>query len=132
MELIKLFADNEIGNIYYNPKFDYLAFEGANGDVIFNKILDSNVTPKNMIEFTIFNTSLSEDDQLYSKMLLDDDWQYSDKIVISSGIKNSETHHYSLDKYYSYYDDFKWELDNLSKTFQSYCDLTKFIDRRLE
>lgn len=127
MELIKLFADNEIGNIYYNPKFDYLAFEGANGDVIFNKILDSNVTPKNMIEFTIFDTSLSEDDQLYSKMLLDDDWQYSDKIVISSELKNNETRHYSLDKYYSYYDDFKWELDNLSKTFQSYCDLTKFI-----
>lgn len=132
MELIKLFADNEIGNIYYNPKFDYLAFEGANGDVIFNKILDSNVTPKNMIEFTIFNTSLSEDDQLYSKMLLDDSWQYSDKIVISSELKNSETRHYSLDKYYSYYDDFKWEIDNLSKSFQSYCDLVKYFDKNLE
>lgn len=129
MELIKLFADNEMGNTYYNPKFDYLAFEGANGDVIFNKILDSNVTPKNMIEFTISDAILSEDDQLYSKMLLDDSWQYSDKIIISSEIKSRETHHYSdIDKYYSWTKKSMEDYVSLFKDYKKYLDDSSFTD----
>lgn len=131
MELIKLFADNEMGNTYYNPKFDYLAFEGANGDVIFNKILDSNVTPKNTIEFTICDVSLSEDDQLYSKMLLDDSWQYSDKIIISSEIKSRETHHYSddiINKYYSWTKKSMEDCVSLFKDYKKYLDDIKYVD----
>lgn len=129
MELIKLFADNEMGNTYYNPKFDYLAFEGANGDVIFNKILDSNVTPKNTIEFTICDVSLSEDNQLYSKMLLDDSWQYSDKIVISSEIKSRETHHYSdINKYYSWSKKSMEDYVSLLKDYKKYLDDIKYVD----
>lgn len=129
MELIKLFTDNEMGNTYYNPKFDYLAFEGANGDVIFNKILDSNVTPKNTIEFTICDVSLSEDDQLYSKMLLDDSWQYSDKIIISSEIKSRETHHYSeIDKYYSWTKKSMEDYVSLLKDYKKYLDNFKYAD----
>jgi hypothetical protein len=129
MELIKLFADNEMGNTYYNPKFDYLAFEGANGDVIFNKILDSKVTPKNTIKFAISDEALSEDDPFYSKMLLDDGWNFSDKIVISGEIKNNEVCHYSdIDKYYSWSKKSMEDYASLLKDYKKYLNNFKYAD----
>jgi hypothetical protein len=129
MELIKLFADNEMGNTYYNPKFDYLAFEGANGDVIFNKILDSKVTPKNTIKFAISDEALSEDDPFYSKMLLDDGWNFSDKIVISGEIKNNEVCHYSdIDKYYSWSKKSMEDYVSLLKDYKKYLNNFKYAD----
>jgi hypothetical protein len=129
MELIKLFADNEMGNTYYNPKFDYLAFEGAAGDVIFNKILDSKVTPKNTIKFAISDEALSEDDPLYSKMLLDDGWNFSDKIIISGEIKNNEVCHYSdIDKYYSWSKKSMEDYVSLLKDYKKYLNNFKYAD----
>jgi hypothetical protein len=129
MELIKLFADNEMGNTYYNPKFDYLAFEGANGDVIFNKIFDSKVTPKNTIKFAISDEALSEDDPLYSKMLLDDGWNFSDKIIISGEIKNNEVCHYSdIDKYYSWSKKSMEDYVSLLKDYKKYLNNFKYAD----
>ena len=129
MELIRLFAENEIGSIYYNPKFDYLAFEAAAGGVIFNKILDSKVTPKNTIEFTISDTILSEDEPIYSKMLLDDSWNFSDKIVISDEIKNNEMWHYSdIDKYYSWSKKSMEDYVSLLKDYKKYLGNFKYAD----
>lgn len=82
MELIKLCADNSCGYAYYNPKFDYLAFECSNGNVSFNKILASKVTPNNKIEIIVSESGLSEYNPIYSQLLLDNSWNFSAKIVV--------------------------------------------------
>lgn len=82
MELIKLCTDNSGYIYYYNPKFDYLAFKCSNGNISFNKILASKVTPNNKIEIIVSESDLSEYNPIYSQLLLDSSWNFSDKIVV--------------------------------------------------
>ena len=81
MELIKLCTDNSGYIYYYNPKFDYLAFKCSNGNIAFNKIISSKVTPNNKILIIVSESDLSEYNPIYSQMLLDNSWDFSDKIV---------------------------------------------------
>ena len=128
MELIKLCTDNSMGyTYYYNPKFDYLAFKCSNGNVSFNKILGSKVTPNNKIEIIVSESDLSEYNPIYSQLLLDISWNFSDKIVVYfKRIPQNERH--NLNKY-SYQDkeDFiklkKEEIDrakNLANYYRFY------------
>ena len=91
MELIKLCTDNSGYIYYYNPKFDYFAFKCSNGNISFNKILASKVTPNNkmvvrtfnsQIEIIVSESDLSEYNPVYSQLLLDNSWNFSDKIVV--------------------------------------------------
>lgn len=70
MELIKLCTDNSMGyTYYYNPKFDYLAFKCSNGNIAFNKIISSKVTPNNKILIIVSESDLSEYNPIYSQLL---------------------------------------------------------------
>ena len=82
MELIKLCTDNSGYTYYYNPKFDYLAFKCSNGNVSFNKIISSKVTPNNKILIIVSESDLSEYNPIYSQMLLDNSWNFSGKIIV--------------------------------------------------
>jgi hypothetical protein len=91
--------------------------------------LDSKVTPKNTIKFAISDEALSEDDPFYSKMLLDDGWNFSDKIVISGEIKNNEVCHYSdIDKYYSWSKKSMEDYVSLLKDYKKYLNNFKYAD----
>lgn len=98
MELIKLCTDNSGYIYYYNPKFDYLAFKCSNGNVSFNKILASKLTPNNKIEIIVSESDLSEYNPVYSQLLLDNSWNFSDEIVVyfKRAPKNER---YNLNKY---------------------------------
>lgn len=103
MELIKLCSDNSMGyTYYYNPKFDYLAFPCVNGNISFNKILGSKVIPNNKIEIIVSESVLSEYNPIYSQMLLDNSWNFSDKIIVYFKRK-PQNERYNLSKY-SYQD----------------------------
>lgn len=131
MELIKLCTDNSGYIYYYNPKFDYLAFKCSNGNISFNKILTSKITPNNKIEIIVSESDLSEYNPIYSQLLLDNSWNFSDKIVhLFKRTPQNERH--NLNKY-SYQDkeDFvklnKEEIDH-AKKIASYSDsLNKLI-----
>ena len=127
MELIKLCTDNSGYIYYYNPKFDYLAFKCSNGNVSFNKILASKVTPNNKIEIIVSESNLSEYNPIYSQMLLDNSWNFSDKIVAYLE-RNPQNKRYDLSKYsYQDIEDFvkskKEEIDrakNLANYYRFY------------
>ena len=128
MELIKLCTDNSMGyTYYYNPKFDYLAFKCSNGNIAFNKIISSKVTPNNKILIIVSESDLSEYNPIYSQMLLDNSWNFSDKIVVYfKRIPQNERH--NLNKYsYQDIEDFvkskKEEIDrakNLANYYRFY------------
>ena len=127
MELIKLCTDNSGYIYYYNPKFDYLAFKCSNGNVSFNKIISSKVTPNNKIEIIVSESNLSEYNPIYSQMLLDNSWNFSDKIVAYLE-RNPQNKRYDLSKYsYQDIEDFvkskKEEIDrakNLANYYRFY------------
>ena len=128
MELIKLCTDNSMGyTYYYNPKFDYLAFKCSNGNVSFNKILASKITPNNKIEIIVSESDLSEYNPVYSQMLLDNSWDFSDKIVVYFK-RTSKNERHNLNKYsYQDIEDFvklkKEEIDrakNLANYYRFY------------
>lgn len=130
MELIKLCTDNSGYIYYYNPKFDYLAFKCSNGNISFNKILASKLTPNNKIEIIVSESDLSEYNPVYSQLLLDNSWNFSDKIVVYfKRIPQNERH--NLNKY-SYQDkeDFvkikKEEIDR-AKNLVSHLNSLKFF-----
>ena len=130
MELIKLCADNSGYIYYYNPKFDYLAFKCSNGNVSFNKILASKITPNNKIEIIVSESDLSEYNPIYSQLLLDDSWNFSDKIVAYFKRK-PQNEGYDLSKYsYQDIEDFvklkKEEIDN-AKNLVSHLNSLKFF-----
>lgn len=102
MELIKLCTTNSGYTYYYNPKFDYLAFKCTNGNISFNKILGSKVTPNNKIEIIVSESDLSEYNPIYSQLLLDNSWNFSDRIVAYFKRK-PQNERYDLSKY-SYQD----------------------------
>lgn len=124
MELIKLCTENSMGyTYYYNPKFDYLAFKCSNGDVTFNKIISSKVTPNNKIEIIVSESDLSEYNPIYSQLLLDNSWNFSDKIVAYFKRK-PQNERYNLNKYsYQDIEDFvklkKEEIDHAKKIANS-------------
>ena len=130
MELIKLCTDNSGYIYYYNPKFDYLAFKCSNGNVSFNKILGSKLTPNNKIEIIVSESDLSEYNPVYSQLLLDNSWNFSDKIVVYFKRK-PQNERYNLSKY-SYQDkeDFvkikKEEIDR-AKNLVSHLNSLKFF-----
>lgn len=131
MELIKLCGDNSMGyTYYYNPKFDYLAFKCSNGNISFNKILASKLTPNNKIEIIVSESDLSEYNPVYSQLLLDNSWNFSDKIVVYFKRK-PQNERYNLNKY-SYQDkeDFakikKEEIDR-AKNLVSHLNSLKFF-----
>ena len=102
MELIKLCTDNSGYIYYYNPKFDYLAFKCSNGNITFNKIISSKVTPNNKILIIVSESDLSEYNPIYSQLLLDNSWNFSDKIVVYFN-REPQNERYDLSKY-SYQD----------------------------
>ena len=130
MELIKLCTDNSGYIYYYNPKFDYLAFKCSNGNISFNKILASKLTPNNKIEIIVSESDLSEYNPIYSQLLLDNSWNFSDKIVVYFKRK-PQNERYNLSKY-SYQDkeDFvkikKEEIDR-AKNLVSHLNSLKFF-----
>ena len=130
MELIKLCTDNSGYIYYYNPKFDYLAFKCSNGNISFNKILASKLTPNNKIEIIVSESDLSEYNPVYSQLLLDNSWNFSDKIVVYFKRK-PQNERYNLSKY-SYQDkeDFvkikKEEIDR-AKNLVSHLNSLKFF-----
>lgn len=130
MELIKLCTDNSGYIYYYNPKFDYLAFKCSNGNISFNKILASKLTPNNKIEIIVSESDLSEYNPVYSQLLLDNSWNFSDKIVVYFKRK-PQNERYDLSKY-SYQDkeDFvkikKEEIDR-AKNLVSHLNSLKFF-----
>ena len=130
MELIKLCTDNSGYIYYYNPKFDYLAFKCSNGNISFNKILGSKLTPNNKIEIIVSESDLSEYNPVYSQLLLDNSWNFSDKIVVYFKRK-PQNERYNLNKY-SYQDkeDFakikKEEIDR-AKNLVSHLNSLKFF-----
>ena len=131
MELIKLCTDNSMGyTYYYNPKFDYLAFKCSNGNIAFNKILASKVTPNNKIEIIVSESDLSEYNPVYSQLLLDNSWNFSDKIVVYFKRK-PQNERYDLSKYsYQDIEDFvklkKEEIDR-AKNLVSHLNSLKFF-----
>lgn len=131
MELIKLCTDNSGYIYYYNPKFDYLAFKCSNGNITFNKIISSKVTPNNKILIIVSESDLSEYNPIYSQMLLDNSWNFSDKIVAYLE-RNPQNERYNLSKYsYQDIEDFvkaKKEEIGHAKNIASYFDsLNKLI-----
>lgn len=130
MELIKLCTDNSGYIYYYNPKFDYLAFKCSNGNISFNKILASKLTPNNKIEIIVSESDLSEYNPVYSQLLLDNSWNFSDKTVVYFKRK-PQNERYNLSKY-SYQDkeDFvkikKEEIDR-AKNLVSHYNSLKFF-----
>ncbi len=125
MELIKLFSENDPNIPYYNPKFKFLAFECSNGNTVFTKILDSKVNSKNQVEVSVSENGLEEDAPEYTEMLIDDGWQYSDKIVISGNIETYP--HYDIDKYSwskKAIEDYAYLFEN----YKSYLKDSKFAD----
>ena len=131
MELIKLYTDNSGYIYYYNPKFDYLAFKCSNGNISFNKILASKVTPNNKIEIIVSESDLSEYNPIYSQLLLDSSWNFSDKIIVYfKRIPQNERH--NLNKYsYQDIEDFvkakKEEIDRAKHLESYYNSLNKLI-----
>lgn len=130
MELIKLCTDNSGYIYYYNPKFDYLAFKCSNGNIAFNKILASKVTPNNKIEIIVSESDLSEYNPVYSQLLLDNSWNFSDKIVVYFKRK-PQNERYDLSKYsYQDIEDFvklkKEEIDR-AKNLVSHLNSLKFF-----
>ena len=125
MELIKLCTDNSGYTCYYNPKFDYLAFKCSNGNVSFNKIISSKVTPNNKILIIVSESSLSEYNPIYSQMLLDNSWNFSVEAYLE---RNPQNKRYDLSKYsYQDIEDFvkskKEEIDrakNLANNYRFY------------
>ena len=130
MELIKLCTDNSGYIYYYNPKFDYLAFKCSNGNIAFNKIISSKITPNNKIEIIVSESDLSEYNPVYSQLLLDNSWNFSDKTVVYFKRK-PQNERYNLSKY-SYQDkeDFvkikKEEID-YAKNLVSHLNSLKFF-----
>ena len=130
MELIKLCTDNSGYIYYYNPKFDYLAFKCSNGNISFNKILASKLTPNNKILIIVSESDLSEYNPIYSQLLLDNSWNFSDKIVVYfKRIPQNERH--NLNKYsYQDIEDFvklkKEEIDR-AKNLVSHLNSLKFF-----
>ena len=130
MELIKLCTDNSGYIYYYNPKFDYLAFKCSNGNISFNKILASKLTPNNKIEIIVSESDLSEYNPVYSQLLLDNSWNFSDKIVVYFKRK-PQNERYNLSKYsYQDIEDFvklkKEEIDR-AKNLVSHLNSLKFF-----
>ena len=130
MELIKLCTDNSGYIYYYNPKFDYLAFKCSNGNITFNKIISSKVTPNNKIEIIVSESDLSEYNPIYSQLLLDNSWNFSDKIVAYFKRK-PQNERYNLNKYsYQDIEDFvklkKEEIDR-AKNLVSHLNSLKFF-----
>ena len=131
MELIKLCGDNSMGyTYYYNPKFDYLAFKCSNGNISFNKIISSKVTPNNKILIIVSESDLSEYNPVYSQLLLDNSWNFSDKIVVYFKRK-PQNERYDLSKYsYQDIEDFvkltKEEIDR-AKNLVSHLNSLKFF-----
>ncbi len=124
MELIKLCTDNSGYTYYYNPKFDYLAFKCSNGNITFNKIISSKVTPNNKIEIIVSESDLSEYNPVYSQLLLDNSWNFSDKIVVYFK-RTLQNEGYDLSKYsYQDIEDFvkakKEEIDYAKKLASYY------------
>ena len=126
MELIKLCTDNSMGyTYYYNPKFDYLAFKCSNGNIAFNKIISSKVTPSNKILIIVSESNLSEYNPIYSQMLLDNSWNFSVEAYLE---RNPQNKRYDLSKYsYQDIEDFvkskKEEIDrakNLANYYRFY------------
>lgn len=130
MELIKLCTDNSGYIYYYNPKFDYLAFKCSNGNITFNKILTSKLTPNNKIEIIVSESDLSEYNPVYSQLLLDNSWNFSDKIVVYFK-RTPQNERYNSSKYsYQDIEDFvrakKEEID-YAKNLVSHCNSLKFF-----
>lgn len=130
MELIKLCTDNSGYIYYYNPKFDYLAFKCSNGNVSFNKILASKLTPNNKIEIIVSESDLSEYNPVYSQLLLDNSWNFSDKIVAYFR-RTPQNERYNSSKYsYQDIEDFvrakKEEID-YAKNLVSHYNSLKFF-----
>ena len=131
MELIKLCTENSGGCAYYNPKFDYLAFECSNGNITFHKIISSKVISNNEIEIIASESDLSEYNPIYSQLLLDNNWNFSAKIVVYFK-RTPQNERYNLNKYsYQDIEDFvkleKEEIDH-AKKIASYSDsLNKLI-----
>lgn len=131
MELIKLCTDNSGYIYYYNPKFDYLAFKCSNGNISFNKILASKITPNNKIEIIVSESDLSEYNPIYSQLLLDSSWNFSDKIVVYFK-RISQNEKCNLSKYsYQDIEDFvkakKEETDRAKNLANNYNSLNKLI-----
>ena len=131
MELIKLCTDNSGYIYYYNPKFDYLAFKCSNGNIAFNKILGSKVTPNNKIEVIISESNLSEYNPIYSQLLLDNSWLICYKIIVYFK-RTPQNERYNLSKYsYQDIEDFvklkKEEIDHAKKITSYFDSLNKLI-----
>lgn len=131
MELIKLCTDNSGYIYYYNPKFDYLAFKCSNGNISFNKILASKITPNNKIEIIVSESDLSEYNPVYSQLLLDNSWNFSDKIIVYFK-RISQNEKCNLSKYsYQDIEDFvkakKEEFDRAKNLANNYNSLNKLI-----
>lgn len=138
MELIKLFSENEKGKPYYNPKFGYIAIEyGDDSKVAFIKILSHKVLNNGNISLKIGDTTVDSNDEEYPIMLLDPDWNFSDKIEIEKEIEDTHHYpHYDLDKYswskkaiedyVSLLDDYKKYLNN--SKFADFYGLSKYLD----
>ena len=127
MELIKLCTDNSGYIYYYNPKFDYLAFKCSNGNITFNKIISSKVTPNNKILIIVSESDLSEYNPIYSQLLLDNSWNFSDKIVVYFN-REPQNERYSS---YQAIEDFvkakKEETDYAKNLASNYNSLNKLI-----
>ena len=131
MELIKLCTENSGYIYYYNPKFDYLAFKCSNGNIAFNKILGSKVTPNNKIEIIVSESALNEYNPIYSQMLLDNSWNFSNKIIVYFK-RTPQNERYNLSKYsYQDIEDFvkskKEEIGHTKKIASYFDSLNKLI-----
>ena len=129
MELIKLFAENDPNKPYYNPKYNYLAYESNDGKAQFFPINKSETWDGNFIKLEL-GDEICEDCDAYTNLLLDSDWDFSPKIVVEKPNPLSFEFHFSdyedLDKY----SNFKGMMDTYEKYFRS--GLKSSYDKLLE
>ena len=100
-------------------------------NIAFNKIIPSKVTPNNKILIIVSESDLSEYNPIYSQPLLDNSWNFSDKIVVYfKRISQNERH--NLNKYsYQNIEDFvklkKEEIGHAKKIARYFDSLNKLI-----
>lgn len=127
MELIKLFAENDPNKPYYNPKYNYVAFESDDGRTQFFPINKSETWDENFIKLEL-GDEICEDCDAYTNLLLDSDWDYSPKIVVEKPNPFGYSWHSrdceDLDKYTH----FKDMMDTYEKYFRSLKTFDKILE----
>jgi len=132
MELIKLFAENDPNKPYYNPKYNYLAFESDDGRTQFFPINNSETWDGNFIKIEL-GAEIGYDCDTYTNLLLDSDWDYSPKIVVEKPNPFGFEWHFrdneDLDKYGNWkdmmytYENYFRDLKSYDKILEKYTDL---------